>query len=248
MFKKILKISGVLVIVLAVMAFAWLEYSTEKNRATPTDLAIAALASDDRVIVELGDWLVMRPANASPKIGMIVYPGANCDIRGYAPVLREIAAAGYLVVAMSMPYDFAIFAPGSASEVPPQYPEIEKWVLTGHSMGGAMAGTFAANNADQLDGLIMWDSYPATALVESTLPVTHIHRATLGGEPPENFTANRPLFPADSNWVPIRGGIHMYFGSFDGGGYTELWEPKITAAEQHKIVIAATIAALQAVE
>ena len=190
----------------------------------------------------------MRPANASPTTGMILYPGANCDIRGYAPVLREIAAAGYLVVAMSMPYDFAIFAPGSAGEVPSKYPEIEHWVLTGHSMGGAMAGSFAADNADQLDGLIMWDSYPATSLVDSPLPVTHIHRATLEGAPPENFEANRNLFPADSNWVPVPGGIHMYFGSFYGGGYTELWEPKITAAEQYEIIVAATIAALEAVE
>ena len=31
MFKKILKISGVLIIVLVIMAFAWLEYSTEKK-------------------------------------------------------------------------------------------------------------------------------------------------------------------------------------------------------------------------
>jgi hypothetical protein len=154
MLKKILKIVGVVMLVAVVAEIAWLEYSTVKNNAVPGELALAALISDSEVTVEDGDWLVMKPANGTPSTGLIIYPGANCNIRGYAPLMREIAAAGFLVVAMSMPYDFTIFAPGSATEVPPVYPEIKDWFLAGHSMGGAMAGTFAASNADMLSGLI----------------------------------------------------------------------------------------------
>ena len=91
--KKILKILAVIVIAVPVLAFGWLWYSTAKNLASPTAEAMAALAVDDSVTVEEGDWLIMRPGASTPTTGFILYPGANCDIRGYAPVLREIAAA-----------------------------------------------------------------------------------------------------------------------------------------------------------
>ena len=244
MFKKILKFCAAAFGILAIAIFAWLEYTTVARNAAPGELALAALNSDATVVVDDNEWLVMKPANSSPTTGLIVYPGANCDIRGYAPLMREIAAAGYLVVGIRMPYDFSIFAPDRALEVPPRFPDIKNWHLAGHSMGGAMAGTFAANNADMLSGVIMWDSYPASSLANSTLPVTTIYRATLEGEQPENFQAVVDRYPEGTTWVPVPGGIHMYFGSFTGGGYNELWEPKISVAEQHRIIIDATVAAL----
>jgi hypothetical protein len=249
MLKKILKTIGIVLVVLAVLVVGWFEYSTPKNNAAPGELALAALISDDIVTVEDGDWLVMRPTNGSPTTGLIIYPGANCDIRGYAPLMREIAAAGYLVVAQSMPYDMAFLALNSAKKVPTTYPEITDWFLTGHSLGGAMTGTFAADNADLLTGVIFWDAYPAVSLADSPLPVTAIHRATLEGEAPENF---KPFFndymPPNTTFVPVRGGIHMYFGSFIGGGYEELWEPQISVGEQHRIIIDATVAALESTD
>jgi hypothetical protein len=244
--KKILKIIAVIVVALPVLAFAWLSYSTAKNLASPTAEALSALATDDRVIVEDGDWLVMRPAASTPTTGLILYPGANCDIRGYAPLLREIAAAGYLAVVVSMPFDFSIFAPDRADEVTAAFPEIQDWVIAGHSMGGAMAGRYAYHHDEELAGLILWDSYPpsANSLADSSLPVVHIHRATPEGQPPQNFEDMRHAFPQSSVWVPVPGGIHMYFGSFDGGGYTEQWAPQITRAEQHATVVAATLEGL----
>jgi hypothetical protein len=90
----------------------------------------------------------------------------------------------------------------------------------------------------------MWDSYPASSLADSPLAVTTIHRATLEGEQPENFKAFVDRYPENTTWVPVPGGIHMQFGSFIGGGYDELWEPKISVGEQHRIIIDATLSAL----
>jgi len=245
--RRFLKILAAIIVAILLLTFGWLTYSTQSNLASPTPQAMAALTTDETTIVETGDWLVMRPAVPAPVGGLILYPGANCDIRGYAPVLSEIAAGGYLAVAVSMPFDFAIFAPDRADAVRAAFPEIEHWVIAGHSMGGAMAGRYAFNHQDDLAGLIVWDSYPPEAndLSNSRLPVLHIHRATLGGAPPEKFTAKRHLFPEASEWVPIPGGVHMYFGSFDGGGYEEEWEALISRDEQLEAVSAATLAGLQ---
>ena len=244
--KTILKIVAVIVIAVPVLAFGWLWYSTAKNLASPTAEALAALVTDDSVTVEDGDWLIMRPGASTPTAGLILYPGANCDIRGYAPLVRKIAAAGYLAIVVSMPFDFSIFAPDRADDVIAAFPEIQDWVIAGHSMGGAMAGRYAYHHADELAGLILWDSYPpsANSLADSSLPVLHIHRATQNGQPPQKFEDMRQVFPENSIWVPVPGGVHMYFGSFDGGGYVEQWAPQITRAEQHATVIAATLEGL----
>jgi len=246
--KKFLKIFAVIVVALPILAFGWLTYTTEKNRATPRPEAIAALESDDTVQVELDGWLIMRPIAGEPTTGVIVYPGANCDIRGYAPVLRRIAAEGYLVIMVSMPFDFAIFSPGRADVVREAFPDIERWVIAGHSMGGAMAGRYAFLNQDDLAGLILWDSYPpeGNSLADSDLPVWHIHRARPDGAPAQKFLDARYLFPESSIWVPIPGGIHMYYGAFDGGGYVEEWEPEISREAHQDIAVRATLDALAA--
>lgn len=246
--KKILIVTASIVAAILVLLYGWLSYSSEKNLARATEVAMAALESTPEVAVEQqGDWLIMRPQNQTPTTGLILYPGAYCDIRGYAPVLKDIARAGYFVVGVSMPFHFAIFAPDSADDVRAAFPDIQKWVIAGHSMGGAMAGAYAEDNQDNLAGLIFWDAYPpeSNSLADSSLPVTHIHRATLEGAPPQKFEDMRNLFPADSVWAPIPGGIHMYFGSFDGGVYDEKWEPKISEQAQQEIVTAATLEGLE---
>ncbi len=237
------KIIAAIVVLVPLLTFGWLSYSTQKNLATPGQDALAALAGDETVRIESGDWLILRPGTSTPTVGLILYPGANCDIRGYAPVLRKIAAQGYLVVTVSMPFDFAIFAPDRADEVIAAFPDISQWVVVGHSMGGAMAARYAFNHQDELAGLIVWDSYPpgSNSLADSELPVLHIHRATPAGQPPQKFQDMRGLFPDDSRWVAIPGGQHMYFGSFIGGGYQEEWPAGIARDAQHAIVINAML-------
>lgn len=243
--KKALKytLAGLLVLLLAAVGGFWAWGQANLARATPE--ALAALASDASVTVEDDDWLVFRPT-AGTDTGVIFYPGANCDVRGYAPVFHQVAAAGYLVVDVRMPFHFAIFAPSRADAVRAAFPQIRHWIIAGHSMGGAMAGYYAWHHADELAGLLVWDSYPPESndLSGTGLPTWHIHRALADGSPPEKFQQMRHLYPADSHWVPIRGGIHMYFGSFDGGGYEEQWAPQISREQQLREVTAATLQAL----
>ena len=249
--KKFLKISITIIVALSVLIFFYLTYTTEVNRAVPGDAALAALTPTESVAVADGeDWLVMRPKKTSPGTGFIHYPGANCDIHGYAQILQAVADAGYLAVGVAMPFDFSIFDPNAADDVRAAFPEIQNWVIAGHSMGGAMAGRYAYINQDNLAGLILYDSYPpeAQSLADSDLPTAHIFRATLEEQPHPKFIDMAHVYPPKIMNFPVPGGIHMQFGTFIGGGYEETWAPQISNAAQLQIAIAATLKSLASMQ
>lgn len=248
--KKFLKAVAVLVVLLAMAAAAGLWAFSRSRHADAAADAMAAMAPDAAVAVEQSRWLVFSPKQGEPRMGVVFYPGASCDVRGYAPVLRRLAAAGYLVVVVPMPLEFAFLAPDRALEAMADFPDVRRWAIVGHSLGGAMAAGFAYRHPDAVRGVVIWDSFPPpnNSLADFPHPVWHIHRARPDGSPPASFAERRDLFPPDSRWVPIRGGVHLYFGAFDGGGYVEDWEPAISRTEQHDQVMAATLAALQAME
>ena len=95
--------------------------------------ALAALQSDSQVKVTTDPWLVFQPTQSTPTTGLIIYPGGRVDPRAYAPQARAIAEKGYLVVIVPMPLNLAVFGSGRASSVIQAYPDIEKWVIGGHS-------------------------------------------------------------------------------------------------------------------
>lgn len=246
--KKFLKWTATALLAIVVLVAGGLWYWATTSEAKPAPAAMVAMQSDGRVAVTDGEFVVFRPVGSEPDTGLILYPGAPCDVRGYAPLLRRIAARGYLVVGVQMPLDLSILAPDRADAVRAAFPGIRHWVIAGHSMGGAMAGRYAHLHPDDLAGVILWDAYPPSSdpLTNVHYPVWLIHRATPDGRPPKKFVELRDLFPADGTWVPLPGGIHMQFGSFVGGGYKEDWKASISPEAQHDLIVTATLNALLA--
>lgn len=245
--KKTFRIIAIIILLLCAAAYGYLKITTLQNNAAPTTEALASMSSDTDVTVTFDDWLVMTPNNTAPTIGIVFYAGAYCDVRGYTPVLKKVAAAGYLIVAPTMPFDFSIFAPDIADSVRAAYPEIKHWVIAGHSMGGAMAGRYAYANQDNLAGLVVFDSYPPkpNSLADSKLPILLFERARADGTQDQKFIDNAKLYPEKTPKILIPGGQHMYYGSFDGGSYVEAWEPGIKRSAQQQIVIEAMIKGLE---
>jgi hypothetical protein len=180
----------------------------------PMPEALAALQSDGQVKVTTEPWLVFQPTQSVPTTGLIIYPGGRVDPRAYAPQAHAIAEKGYLVVIVPMPLNLAVFGSGRASSVIQTYPEIEKWVIGGHSLGGSMAASYAYNHNDQIDGLVLWASYPASSndLTQSAIMTTSISASLDGLSTPDKIKASRSLLPADTTWVQIQGGDHAQFG------------------------------------
>ena len=207
----------------------------------PMPEALAALDSDDQVMVEADPWLTFEPVGESSRTGLILYPGGRVDPRAYAPTARAIAEGGYLAVIVPMPLDLAVFGAGRAADVMAAYPEIEDWAVGGHSLGGSMSGRFALEHPEVVDGLVLWASYPASSddLSGHDLAVASIYGTLDGVATQDQIDASRPLLPGDTAWVAIEGGNHAQFGWY--GPQSGDNPATISREEQQRQIVEATV-------
>jgi len=212
----------------------------------PTAEALSALESDSQVTVAAGDYVTFQPANQQPSTGFIFYPGGRVDYRAYAPVLRMIAKEGYFVALVPVSLNLAFFDINAATPVLTEHPEIESWVVGGHSLGGVAASLFAKEHLDQLDGLVFFASYPADdSLKNANLKVLSIY-GTRDMAGIEKFEETKALLSAHTKYVVIEGGNHAQFGSY--GFQPGDNEATISAEEQWMQITTATVDFLQELE
>jgi predicted esterase len=242
--RKVLRVFLSLVSLLLVLMIAGFVVWGE-TPARPMPEALAALRSDAQVTISTGNWLVFAPANAVPNTGFIFYPGGRVDYRAYAPAAHQIAAQGYLVVIARMPLNLAIFDVNAAQEVQAAYPQIKRWAIGGHSLGGAMAAAFAKTHPGAVQGLALWAAYPASNadLSSSGLTVVSIFGSQDGLATSEKIDASRYLLPADTAWVKINGGNHAQFGWY--GSQAGDNPASISRAGQQDQLIVATLTMLE---
>jgi len=140
-----------------------------------------------------------------------------------------------------MPLNLAILAPDRAADVMAAFPEIDRWAVGGHSLGGAMAARFAYQNPDTVRGLVLWAAYPASTDDLSGLPlaVTSIYSTRDGLATGAKIAASRTLLPSGTRWVAIERGNHAqlgWYGPQPGNGTAT-----VSRKEQQRQVVAATL-------
>ena len=230
-----------LFVILSVLGIRWATFARQ-----PLFEAVEALESDDRVAVTHRPWLTFSPLSAPPKTGFIFYPGGRIDPRGYAPLMHAMASAEVLVVVPEMPINMAPFNPNVAAEIVAAYPDIQHWVIGGHSVGGTMAAQYTSRHRDAIAGLVIWASYPAdnVDLADASIPVALIYGSRDPRVNEESVARRRYLLPADTRYVRIDGGDHHQFGSYE-------IKPKehhatIDRAAQQKQIIEQTLKLIEA--
>ncbi|NLE43216.1 MAG: alpha/beta hydrolase [Chloroflexi bacterium] len=234
-------IMGVLAIVLlgTVGLVGWATLRAQKA----TERAVVVLR--DYGVVREDGQLVFRPSSPADR-GLIYYPGGLVDPEAYAVTAQGIADAGYLVVIPKMPLNLAFMGIRRADGIRADYPEVESWVIGGHSLGGAMAAEYARDNVDSLDGLIMFASYPANneEFADFPIPILTIMASEDPGAPKQD--AFYEAIGDSATRVIILGGNHRQYADYsfqrDDGIAT------ISAAEQQDQIIAATVQFLDTLE
>lgn len=201
-------------------------YTDAVSSFTATHSVEPALIDDEIIVYEPID----------PVAGFIFYPGGKVEYTAYLPLMSALAEKGVLCILIEMPFNLAVLDMNAAKGMTDKYPNIDKWYIGGHSLGGSMAASFVAKNADDFEGLILLASY-STAKI--TLPVLSVYGSedkVLNREKYDKYKSN---INSSMTEAVIEGGCHAYFGMYgaqDGDG-----TPSISNKEQIDIAVAEII-------
>jgi pimeloyl-ACP methyl ester carboxylesterase len=137
-----------------------------------------------------------------------------------------------------MPLNLAILDPDRALEVMRRFPQITRWVVGGHSLGGVAAAGFAAGHPREVTGLLLWAAYPApfSSLARTALPVLSVSASLDRLTTPQDIARSRRRLPPAATFVTVAGGDHWNFGNFRGVHGTA----KISREAQQAGVVQAT--------
>jgi pimeloyl-ACP methyl ester carboxylesterase len=211
----------------------------------------ATLRSSGRVAVRDEPLtLAFLPSSPAGRAALVFLCGSGIAAEAYAPLLRPVAEAGFPVFVVRLPFRFAPLeshkeaALDRVRGVIAAHPDAERWVVSGHSLGGALAARLARLDSEALSAMVLVaTTHPKEDdLSFLSIPVTKIYASNDGIAPPDRVLANRSLLPAHTRWVEIAGGNHSQFGRYG----RQLFDGRATLprAEQEALTRSAILQAL----
>ncbi len=233
--KRTKKLIVALVVLVAVAVGAVAIYAVDFYRADA--VAAYALKTDEEIETVHINSKTVAFCPENPTSGIIFYPGGKVEYTAYAPLLEAIAQENILTVVIKMPLNLAVMNVNAADTIKENFPQIENWYMAGHSLGGSMAASYIADNADEFEGLIMLAAYSTADLTHTDIDVLSVYGSTDGVLDMEKYSDYYSNLPQDTTEFVIDGGCHAYFGSYglqDGDGTAS-----ITPQEQIKITVEA---------
>ena len=223
--KKRLKITLITILsIVLLLTSAFFIYVSDYYKAD--DVAASLMQSASGLVVE--DSFILLSPDTPSDTALIFYPGAKVEYIAYLPILEKIVKnCDITCILVKMPFNLAIFDVNAADKIIDGFPAIENWYIGGHSMGGAMASSYASNHQDKVKGLILlgayiYGGYPA----ERALTVYGTFNASVADK--IDYT---------ENIVVIEGGNHAQFGNY--GKQKGDPDATISSEEQQDIAVEA---------
>ncbi len=155
------------------------------------------------------DYIVFGEKDA--KIGVIFYQGAKVEAEAYSYLGEALAKDGHFVVMPKLPLNLAIFGINEVDSVIEQYPEVQKWYVAGHSMGGAMISRYAFQHEEKVDGIIFLGSYPADDFSTKSIPMLSIYGEVDALATVEKIENNKKVHVKEYNYAHDKRGQSCSF-------------------------------------
>lgn len=247
-FRRLRKTLRTLWAVAGLAFLLWMGFSYQ-SRGFPATV----LQSDTSITVTQNrEQISFLPKAHQPVSGLLFYPGGMVDPKAYAPLARQLAENGFAVYIVKLPLRSAPL-PGQEAHVMDYTRQvmatngaIQRWVLGGHSRGGAIASRFVAANPDLFAALILiGTSHPKEAafdLSAAKLPVLKIYATRDGLASVGEIEETSRFLPKTTTWVRIEGGNHSQFGYI--GTLLGDQQATISRAEQQAQTVAAILSLL----
>jgi dienelactone hydrolase len=177
---------------------------------SPLPVMPEAVAAAESGRVE-GEALVFGPAGPAP-VGVILYTGARIRPEAYAPQGAEMGEQGIPVFVPYLTLNLAVLDQQAAVAIIEARPDIGRWVVVGHSLGGAMAARLV--DLGSVDGLVLWAAYPEGSLdlSGSGAEVASVYGTNDAIATPDEVLDAGPRLPATTRFVEVAGGNHAQFG------------------------------------
>jgi len=214
--RLVLAVPSLVVCIATVSVLVW------SRPFAATSVSLAAMRSTDTVrVLDRLTWFELQSTRKDrdgreirPTTGLVFYPGARVDPRAYAHLLQPLATAGYLVVVVKEPFGLGLINVDRAERVFEVHPEVVRWAVGGHSLGGVAASSFADAHPPKVKGLLLYAAYPAGKLKRTDLKVLSLSGSADGLTTPADIAASKPNLPAGTRFVAVKGAVHSYFGDY----------------------------------
>lgn len=221
--KNLHRLKKALLIVLAVIILLiaiFLVYTSQYYHAGTSAEAYIENSADIPYKLTTGKVKVSRESNfllfdgPGTDTAIIFYPGAKVQTEAYAPIMYLLAQEGYDCFLVDMPFHLAFFGMNRAEEIMKDHLSYNDWYMAGHSLGGAMAGNYAAEHLDEFKGVIFLAAYPTKSLKKDGFRALSIYGSMDGVLNREHYEKYKEYMPDDFTEVVIQGGNHGQFGDY----------------------------------
>jgi len=179
---------------------------------------IEVWANDDVQVQYLDEGILITPVGDAADLparatGLIFVPGARVEAHAYMFQLSGVVEQYGVTVLITEPtLNLAFFDTRTVDHFAAAAPEVDRWFVGGHSLGGVRACLMTPGST--VEGLVLFGSYCANDLSGSGLQVLSIAGENDALSTPTIIVENSGLLPAESTFVTIGGANHASFGDY----------------------------------
>jgi len=181
-----------------------------------TDAGVASVEQNPHATVtEEGGTYTLEPADGNASAGLVFYPGARVHPDAYLASLGPLAGdANVTVVIPKMPLNLAVLDQGAASAHVTDR-AVDSWYVGGHSLGGAMACRYAAENPGTVDGVVLYGAYCDRDISGTELEALSVTGSADTVVDSDTYEGNLDNLPEDATVreLPLN---HTQFGDYRG--------------------------------